>query len=213
MSAADGGASRGASDGAGSRGPAEAGEDDDGGSPPFRNVGERPVWSGRRIDVGMIDVEGPDGSRHEREVVRHPGAVGVVPVHDDGSVTLVRQYRAAVGADLWEVPAGLRDVDDEPTSTTARRELVEEAGLQAEHLDHLVTFHNSPGFSDEAVVVYLATGLSPVPDDRQGIEEQHMLVERMPLGEALAMVDDGRITDGKTVIALLAVARRDPQLT
>ena len=178
------------------------------GNRPFRIVGERRVWSGRRIDVALADVEGPDGSRHEREVVHHPGAVGVVPVHDDGSVTLVRQYRSAVDAELWEVPAGLRDVDDEPTSTTARRELVEEAGLRAEHVDHLVTFHNSPGFTDEAVVVYEATGLSAVPDDRQGIEEQHMVVCRMPLAEALEMVDDGRITDAKTVIALLAVARR-----
>jgi ADP-ribose pyrophosphatase len=134
--------------------------------------------------------------------------VGVVPVHEDGSVTLVRQYRVALDDDLWEVPAGLRDVHGESTATTAQRELAEEAGLRADRLDHLVTFHNSPGFTDEAVVVYEATGLSEVPDDRQGIEEQHMLVERIPLAEALVMVDDGRITDAKTVIALLAVARR-----
>ena len=106
------------------------------------------------------------------------------------------------------MPAGLRDVDGEPPEVTARRELVEEAGLQAERVEHLVTFHNSPGFTDEAVVLYVATGLSPVPDDRQGIEEQHMAVERVPLGTALAMVDDGRITDAKTVIGLQAVARR-----
>jgi ADP-ribose pyrophosphatase len=173
----------------------------------FRIVGERPIWSGR-IVVAMAEVEGPDGSRHDREVVHHPGAVGVVPVHEDGSVTLVRQYRAPVDADLWEVPAGLRDVDGEPTAATAGRELAEEAGLRAERLDHLVTFYNSPGFSDEELVVYEATGLTEVPDDRQGIEEQHMLVARVPLSEALAMVDDGRITDAKTVIALLAVARR-----
>ena len=173
----------------------------------FRIVGERSIWSGR-VEVAIAEVEGPDGSRHEREVVHHPGAVGVVPVHEDGSVTLVRQYRVALDDDLWEVPAGRRDVHGESTATTAQRELAEEAGLRADRLDHLVTFHNSPGFTDEAVVVYEATGLSEVPDDRQGIEEQHMLVERIPLAEALDMVDDGRITDAKTVIALLAVARR-----
>jgi ADP-ribose pyrophosphatase len=173
----------------------------------FRIVGERLIWSGR-IAVAVADIEGPDGSRHQREVVHHPGAVGVVPVHDDGSVTLVRQYRAPLDADVWEVPAGLRDVDGESPATTAQRELAEEAGLRAERLDHLVTFHNSPGFSDEEVVVYEATGLTEVPDDRQGIEEQHMLVERVPLPVALAMVDDGRITDAKTVIAVLVVARR-----
>jgi ADP-ribose pyrophosphatase len=173
----------------------------------FHIVGERPIWSGR-IVLAIADVEGPDGSRHDREVVHHPGAVGVVPVHEDGSVTLLRQYRAPLDADLWEVPAGLRDVDGEPTATTAERELAEEAGLRADRFDHLMTFHNSPGFSDEAVVVYEATGLTAVPDDRQGIEEQHMLVARVPLSEALSMIDDGRITDAKTVIALLAVARR-----
>jgi ADP-ribose pyrophosphatase len=134
--------------------------------------------------------------------------VGVVPLHDDGAITLVRQYRAALDADVWEIPAGLRDVAGEPTDITASRELVEEAGLQAGHLEHLVTFHNSPGFSDEAVVVYLATELTEVPADRQGPEEEQMTLARVSLAEALAMVDDGRITDAKTVIALLALARR-----
>ncbi|HET6954351.1 MAG TPA: NUDIX hydrolase [Acidimicrobiales bacterium] len=178
------------------------------GESPFHVVAERTVWTGMRVAAAVRDVVGPDGSRHEREVVHHPGAVGVVPLHPDGSVTLVRQYRAPVDAMLWEVPAGLRDVDGEDPGATAGRELVEEAGLAAGVVEHLVTFHNSPGFCDETVVVYLATDLREVPDDRQGIEEQHMAVARMPLAEALAMVDDGRITDAKTVIALLAVARR-----
>ena len=140
--------------------------------------------------------------------MHHPGAVGIAPVHDDGTITLVRQYRAALDAELWEIPAGLRDVADEPTELTASRELAEEVGLRADRLDHLVTFHNSPGFSDEAVVVYVASGLHEVPDDRQGAEELHMVVARVPFDDALAMVDDGRITDAKSVIALLALDRR-----
>lgn len=178
------------------------------GPTPFRIVSERTVWTGLRITVAMRDVAGPDGSRHEREVVHHPGAVGVVPLHADGAVTLVRQYRAPIDRMLWEVPAGLRDVEGEDPAATAARELAEEAGLEAGTLEHLITFHNSPGFCDEAVVIYLATNLSEVPDDRQGVEEQHMEVARVPLAEALAMVDDGRITDAKTVIALLATDRR-----
>ncbi len=174
----------------------------------FRIVGERAAWQGRRMGVAIAEVEGPDGDRFEREIIHHPGAVGVVPLHDDGTVTLVHQYRVAIGGDMWEIPAGLRDVTDEPTADTARRELAEEAGLRAGRMEHLVKFHNSAGFSDEAVVVYLATELAEVDDDRQGIEEQHMLVERMPLDDALAMVDDGQITDAKTVIALLTLARR-----
>ena len=174
----------------------------------FRIVGERAAWAGRRIGAAVLEVEGPGGARHQREVVRHPGAVAVVPLHDDGTVTLLRQYRAALDAEIWEIPAGLRDVAGEPTDETARRELAEEAGLAAGHLEHLVTFHNSPGFSDEAVAIYVATGLSAVPDDRQGAEEEAMAVERLPLADARAMVADGRITDAKTVIAVLALTDR-----
>lgn len=174
----------------------------------FRILDDTTVWIGKRIRAGEVRVAAPDGSVLERETVHHPGAVGVVPLHDDGTVTLVRQYRVSVDAELWEVPAGLRDVEGEPPAETASRELIEEAGLEASHLEFLVSFHNSPGFTDERVDVYLATGLAPVPDDRQGVEEAHMVVDRVPLDQALAMIDDGRITDAKTVIGLLLVARR-----
>jgi 8-oxo-dGTP pyrophosphatase MutT (NUDIX family) len=176
--------------------------------PTFHVAVERTAWQGRRISVAIAEVEGPTGARHEREVVHHPGAVGIAPVHDDGTITLVRQYRAALDADVWEIPAGLRDVDGEPSELTASRELAEEVGLRAERLDHLLTFHNSPGFSDESVVIYVASGLHEVPDDRQGAEEEHMVVARVPLADAVAMVDDGRITDAKSVVALLALDRR-----
>jgi 8-oxo-dGTP pyrophosphatase MutT (NUDIX family) len=174
----------------------------------FRIAAERREWTGRRVSAAVPDVEGPDGAVHQREVIHHPCAVAAAPVHPDGTITLVRQYRAAVDAELWEIPAGLRDVPGEPTDRCAQRELAEEVGLRAGHLEHLVTFHNSPGFSDEAVVIYLATDLETVPDDRQGAEEQAMVVERVPLAEARAMVADGRITDAKTVIAVLALAAR-----
>ena len=176
--------------------------------PTFHIATENVAWQGRRLAVAIAVVEGPTGDRHEREIVHHPGAVGVAPVHDDGTITLVRQYRAALDVEMWEIPAGLRDVEDEPTELTAGRELAEEVGLRADRLDHLLTFHNSPGFSDEAVVVYVASGLHEVPDNRQGAEEEHMVVARVPIDDALAMVDDGRITDAKSVIALLALDRR-----
>jgi ADP-ribose pyrophosphatase len=174
----------------------------------FRILDDTTVWIGKRIHAGNVRVAAPDGSILEREVVHHPGAVGVVPLHDDGTVTLVRQYRVAIDAEAWEIPAGLRDVEGEPPDETARRELIEEAGLRPGHLEFLVSFHNSPGFTDERVDIYLATDLLPVPDDRQGVEEAHMAVERISLPSALAMIDDGRITDAKTVIALLLTARR-----
>jgi ADP-ribose pyrophosphatase len=180
-------------------GPGEAG---------FRVRGEQLLWRGRRFQVATVDVQAPEGEGLAREVLRHPGAVAAVPLHDDGTVTLIRQYRAALDRVIWEIPAGLRDVDGEATEVTAGRELAEEVGLQATELRHLITFHNSAGFADEATVIYLATGLSPVPHDRQGPEERHMAVERVGLDVALGMVDDGTITDAKTVIGLLLTARR-----
>ncbi len=175
---------------------------------PFTKVAETEVHRGFRFSVREVRFRAPDGTEFERDVVHHPGAVAVVPLHDDGTVTLVRQFRAALDADLLELPAGLRDVDGEADARTAERELVEEAGLAADRLEHLVTFHNSPGYCDETVGVFLATGLRPVADDRQGVEEQHMIVERVSLEVALDMVRDGRITDAKTIIGLTLTAGR-----
>lgn len=177
--------------------------------PAFRPLEDLEVYRGWRFTVHKSRFEAPDGSEFERDVVRHPGAVAVVPLHEDGTVTLVRQYRAALDSELLELPAGLRDVEGEPDARTAERELVEEAGLAAAQLELLVTFHNSPGFSDESVAIYLATGLTPVAHDRQGVEEHAMTVERHPVAEILAMVRDGRITDAKTIIGVSLLATRD----
>jgi ADP-ribose pyrophosphatase len=174
----------------------------------FAKVDDVEVHRGFRFTVHQARFRAPDGTEFDRDVVRHPGAVAVVPLHDDGSVTLVRQFRAALEEDLLELPAGLRDVHGEADVRTAERELVEEAGLAAAHLEHLVTFHNSPGFCDESVAVFLATGLRAVDGDPQGIEEQHMTIERLPLDVAVAMVADGRITDAKTIIGLTLTAGR-----
>lgn len=174
----------------------------------FTKLGEEELAVGFRFTVVRARFRAPDGSEFERDIVHHPGAVGVLPLHDDGTVTLVRQFRAALGTDLLELPAGLRDVEGEDDATTAARELVEEAGLEAGHLELLATFHNSPGYCDEDVAVFLATRLREVAHDRQGVEEQAMTVERVPLADALAMVDAGEITDAKTVIGLCALARR-----
>lgn len=174
----------------------------------FTRLGETLVHQGFRIRVAVARYETPDGSVVERDVVHHPGAVAVVPLHDDGTVTLVSQFRTALDADLLELPAGVRDVAGEPEATTANRELSEEVGLHAAHLEHLITFHNSPGFCDEAVGVFLGTGLSEVPHHREGPEEEAMVVHRVPLDDALAMIYDGRITDAKTVIGITLTAGR-----
>ncbi len=116
----------------------------------------------------------PDGTRFERDIVRHPGAVAVVAVTDDGAVVLVRQYRASVDRWILEIPAGTRDVDGEPAAETAGRELAEEAGYRADRLTLLAEILNTPGFCDESTGIYLATGLTPVPDERHGVEERYL---------------------------------------
>jgi ADP-ribose pyrophosphatase len=173
----------------------------------FRRVSERHVHAGWSIDVVVADFETPDGEIVTRDVVRHPGAVSVVPLDGDEFV-LVRQYRAPAEVDLLEIPAGKRDVADEPPHETALRELAEEVGLTtATPLVPLSEFYNSVGFSDEYSYVFLATDLVPVPLDRQGPEEQHMTIERWPVDTVADAIANGEIKDAKTVIGLLAALR------
>lgn len=174
----------------------------------FRYLGDDLKYRGYAVAMVVAHVEDPTGERFTRDVLRHPGAVAVLPLHDDDTVTLVRQYRAPIDATVLEIPAGVRDVEGEDDAATARRELIEEAGLDADHVELLTRFHNAVGASDELCAVYLATGLRPVADDRQGVEEEHMEVVRVPLAELVAAIEHGAITDAKTVIAALLTARR-----
>lgn len=176
--------------------------------PGFEQLGEELVHRGHVIDLVRTRFAAPDGSEIERDVVRHPGAVSVVPLLASGEVVLVRQFRAPFAREFLEIPAGKLDVSGEEPRAAARRELVEEVGLEPGHLEHLVTFHNSVGFCDEESHVYLGTGLHEVPADRQGVEEQHMEVVRVDLPDAVDLIAAGAITDAKTVIGLLATADR-----
>jgi ADP-ribose pyrophosphatase len=169
---------------------------------PFTKRGEREVWSGAVISVVQGTFVSPSGATFERDMVHHPGAVAVVPVDGD-EVVLVRQYRAAVDLEILEIPAGKRDVAGEAPELTAHRELAEEVGLTAGRLVKLAEFYNSIGFSDELSHVFLGTELAPVPDDRQGEEEEHMTVERIRLDDVPALVAAGELVDAKTVIGLL----------
>ena len=170
--------------------------------PGFRKLDEKQVWAGHLIQVGSGTFESPSGDRFERELVHHPGAVVVVPLGDDGRVTLVRQYRAAIDAELLEVPAGKRDVHGEAPEVTAGRELAEEVGLAAGHMELLARFYNSPGFSDELTYLYLARDLEVVTNDAQGFEEQHMTVTTVALADVADLVRKGEIIDAKTIIGL-----------
>lgn len=159
--------------------------------------------------VGFYDswFTGPNGEEVRRDVVRHPGAVSAVAIEDD-SVFLVRQYRAPIDADLWEVPAGKLDIEGEDPAAAVVRELAEEVGRVPGRLELLLRFHHSPGFCDELQYIYLATDLRKVPLQADGLEEQHMLIEKVPFDQAIAMALDGTITDGKSIAAILAAARQ-----
>ena len=178
----------------------------------FRHLGDRVVHDGYIWHVAVGTFEAPDGTTFERDVVRSPGAVAAVPLLFDAegnaSVVLVRQYRAPYDDLVVEIPAGMRDVVDEPTEVTAGRELVEEVGLQAGRLEPLIQFFPSAGMTDSVLHLFLATELVSVERELHGPEEQHMEVLHIPFGEALAMVERGEIHDAKTIIGLLLVARR-----
>jgi 8-oxo-dGTP pyrophosphatase MutT (NUDIX family) len=170
---------------------------------PFRQVAEEQVFAAHLFSVARVELSDPEGQPFERFVVHHPGAVAVVAVSDEGSVTLVRQFRAAVGTDLLEIPAGTRDVDGEAPELTAQRELAEEAGLEASRVDLLVGTYNSPGYSDQRTLIYLATGLRPAPTGRTGVEERWMGTEVVALDDVDQLVADGTITDETTILGLL----------
>lgn len=174
----------------------------------FRQVREETILNGSFIRVASAEFEAPDGTRFEREVVHHPGAVVVVPVTEDRRVVMVRQFRAAVGRELLEVPAGKRDVDGEATEATARRELVEEVGRRAGSLELLARFYNSPGFCDEHTWLYLAEQLEQVPLDPQGAEERHMVVEEVDLDAVPGLVAAFEIVDAKSIIGLCLARER-----
>jgi len=167
----------------------------------FRKLDERIVWSGTLVSAGTGTFVDPDGNEFERDIVHHPGAVVVVPVID-GDVILVRQYRAAIDSELLEVPAGKRDITDEPVEITAHRELEEEVGMRAGSMVRIAEFYNSPGFCDEHSVLFLATELSPCATSFQGHEEQHMTIERVPLDTFPELIATGQLVDGKSIIGL-----------
>ena len=165
---------------------------------PAREV----LLRGRIIEAGLEWVTQPDGRRSRIETVRHPGGSIALPMDARGRVCLLRQYRPVLGAWLWEAPAGKID-PPEPHAATARRELAEEAGVTAEHWTSLGVVVPAPGYCDERLHLYLARELRAVPP----APEEHEYLERhwLPLAEATAMALDGRITDAKTIIALLRV--------
>jgi len=177
-------------------------------------VGSWPVVGRERLSDGVIvnvrrdHVRMPDGAEVGREVIEHPGAVGILALDDSGEVLLIRQYRHPAGRQLWEIPAGLRDMAGEPPLATAQRELLEEAGYQAADWQVLADFFTSPGITSERLRVYLARGLTRVPEAERDYvpdhEEAYLRIEWAPLDVVVSRILAGHLHNGVMMIGVLA---------
>jgi ADP-ribose diphosphatase len=171
-------------------------------------IESRRAYTGRVISLDIDKVRFPDGSVGELEMIRHPGASAVVPflgdpAADDPQILLIRQYRYAAGGFLYEIPAGRLEVG-EKAMDCAVRELKEETGCHAQRVEHLFTVYTTPGFTDEKIHVFMATGLEAGETKHEA--DEFLELEPMPLSRALQMVHAGEISDGKTALGLLFAA-------
>lgn len=162
----------------------------------------RNIYAGKVITLNIDTVQLPNGLTVDLETIRHPGAAAVVPVKDDGAVVLIRQFRHAAGGFIYEIPAGKLAPGEDPLHC-ASRELEEEVGYRAASFELLSSIFTAPGFADEVIHVYQATGLTK---GQQQLDRDEVLdVIEMPLREAIAKIEDGTIRDAKTIIGLQTV--------
>lgn len=166
-------------------------------------LSERRIFSGRIFCIDELVVEHPNGNQGLRDVVRHPGATGIIALNDAGEVLLVSQWRTALNRVTVEIPAGRIEADEDPL-VCAERELEEETGYRANSVQHLTTIETCAGFCDEKLYIYQATGITS--GVRNLDDDEFVIFEWVDLDEAVRRVMDGRITDSKTVVAILMVA-------
>jgi len=157
------------------------------------------LYRGKIFDVVLEKVTLPNGAVKDREIVRHPGAAAMVPLLEDGRVVLIKQYRHAVGEFVWEIPAGTLEPEEAPVAC-ARRELVEETGYKAAKFEKLTEILPAPGYTDEHIHIFLATGLQAV--DQRLEDDEVIELQPTVLDLALAMVTQGEIRDVKTIAGL-----------
>lgn len=160
----------------------------------------RRVYDGKVLALDVDDVLEPGDVRATREVVRHRGSVAALPVTEDGSLILVRQYRYAVGESLWELPAGRLDAAETPEDGI-QRELREEIGQRATRLEKIAFFYTTPGFCDEAMHLFRATGM--VADRAAADDDERIEIGTFTLDQAAGMIARGELREGKTLVAVL----------
>ena len=162
------------------------------------------IFSGTIFTVERDRIQEPDGSEIVREVVRHPGGAGGLPLFEDGTVALVRQYRHPAGRDLLEIPAGRMEPGETP-ELCAAREIEQEIGYRPGRIEKIAEFFSTPGFCEERLFVYLATRLLPAQQNLD--HDEFVEVVRIPLADAILMANRGEIEDSKTLVALLMADR------
>ena len=167
------------------------------------------IYDGRVINLRLDTVLMPDGKMSQREIIEHRGAVAMVPLHADKTVTLVRQFRRPAASVLLEIPAGTRDADED-IELCARRELAEEVNLSAGRMVKLFHAYMAPGYTTEVIHTFLALDLTHAEGHTD--EDEFLEVVQMPLDDALAKIGSGEIADAKTISGLLFVARLLPTL-
>jgi 8-oxo-dGTP pyrophosphatase MutT (NUDIX family) len=170
----------------------------------FETISSETLHTGKIFALRRDDVRMPGGKIVTREIVEHYGAVAIVAMDDEGRIPMVHQYRHPFGRRLWELPAGLLDINGEAPHLTAARELREEAGLEAQTWQVLVDLDSTPGFSDESVRVYLATGLTQVDRPEAHDEEADMTLQWYPIEDAVGRVFSGEIVNALAVAGILA---------
>lgn len=157
------------------------------------------IYKGKIVTLNLETVTLPNGATVELEIVRHPGAAAIVPMKDDRTVVLIRQFRLAAGGFIYEIPAGKLHPGEDPRDCAAR-EIEEEIGYRAGTIERLETFFTAPGFCDEVMHLFKATGLTKT---RQKLDHDEVLdVVEMPLAEAIGRIRDGTIRDAKTIVGL-----------
>lgn len=170
----------------------------------------RNIYTGKVVTLNVDTVQLPNGVTIDLETIRHPGAAAVVPMKDDGTVVLIRQFRHAAGGFIYEIPAGKLSPGEDPLHC-ASRELEEEVGYRAASFELLSSIFTAPGFADEVIHVYKATGLI---QGRQQLDHDEVLeIVEMPLSAAMGKIVDGTIRDGKTIVGLQAVYIRGLKTT
>ncbi len=167
-----------------------------------RTIKSDKIYQGKIINLRVDTVELPDKKYSKREVVEHPGAAAIVPITKDNKIVMVKQFRKAVEDFLLEIPAGKLEIGEDCLEC-GKRELLEETGYKCEDLEYLLTFYTSPGFSNEVITIYVARNLQKYTENPD--EDEYIEIEEYEIEELVKMIEESKIKDGKTIVAILAV--------